>query len=198
MRTALSMSICMLLLPGCLFPSFDHIQGGERPKDGGGETTDSTPTEVTSKTVDVTADASTEAQVAAPVSHPSVDASADAAAKAPPTITCGASECPVAAGSYCCAGYSPPKEHACERESGQGSNWCVAGVAHALFCDERSDCAAGQFCVHRDDLAGGIARCEVPAAQARVLCKSDDDCPNGRKCSNATVDDDVSNRVCAP
>lgn len=61
----------------------------------------------------------------------------------------------------------------------------TACVDLPVFCDGPEDCAAGQQCCFEPEPEVG-ARCvaegECTGAEAEVVCRADDDCPEGQSC----------------
>jgi hypothetical protein len=197
MRIAISMLTGALLITGCIFPSFDNMQNGERSK-GDGAATETSPTDSQSVT-NADLDASPDASPVAVTSSP--DAGADAAPdviEAPPPgagkIACGSSECTVGSDNYCCAGYGAPS-FSCKNDNTFLAGACAGGDAHALFCDEKADCPSGQICCDQPDGIGTVAQCSTTCGGGKVLCKTDKDCPTGKTCTGS-LDSDVPNKVC--
>jgi hypothetical protein len=195
MRTALSVVVGTLLVTGCIFPSFDDMQGGERRKNGD-PVADSNPTDTTAKSAEVSAtatDAATDSPVVVTSADASVDAAPDVATAAPvPKITCGASECPVSSKSYCCAGHdSLPNKSSCQNnDTFDGEFGCSNGFGWALFCDDKADCPNGQLCCVFDRGQRGVAQCAT-SCPGVILCKTAGDCPNGQACNGGPLETDV-------
>lgn len=160
MRNALSMLLGTLLVTGCIFPSFDDMQGKDTGQKDEGSTTEAAPTEVKSGDVP---DASPD--VAVVIQSPDatatvVDASPDVATKSPGAgkIACGTEQCPVAANSHCCADYVNPQFYCASPSHTIG--WCTGGGGRALFCDEKADCPDAQVCCEKGDVSSCSATCD--------------------------------------
>src|SRR5687768_11769437 len=106
MRTAITTLLGAMFVTGCIFPSFDNMQGGAGSEKEPAEVERSADTSATE--IVTTSDASPDAAAVVP-SQP--DASADATpdvVKVSPgagKIACGSEQCPVAPNSHCCADY---------------------------------------------------------------------------------------------
>lgn len=203
MRLAIATLLGTSLVTGCIFPSFDNMQNGAR-SDRNGEreqetdsTTDKSPAEVTATKL-ASADASSDASASATPAQTTTDASPDVVVETPPPgagkVSCGSSDCTVSANVYCCAGYASPSASCRNDDSFDDVFGCANGIAHALYCDERADCPAGQVCCDTDQGSGTVAKCATSCG-GRVLCKEDRDCPTGKKCTGS-LDNDVPNKVC--
>lgn len=158
MRTALSMLLGALLVTGCIFPSFDDMQGSKNDV----PSIEAQPTGVMNADAGGAAPDSSAITQPSPSPDPSPDAAADAAvvAKSPGAgkIACGAALCPVAANSHCCAGYVNP-EFYCSSPS-HTIGWCTGGGGRALFCDEKADCPASQVCCEKGDTTTCSSSCD--------------------------------------
>lgn len=161
-----------LLATGCLFPSFDDMRGA--PADARSETNATGAGGPKAGAEDEPSGGGD----AGGATTTSADASTDAPAETPGTIACGGSSCPVAPGSYCCAGFQfgstcgePGGEDAC-RNLGQG---------HVLTCDDDTDCTGGRVCCLVD--GAKTSTCSATCS-GRVLCSpASPSCPAGQACT---------------
>jgi hypothetical protein len=164
MRTALSVLVATLLVTGCIFPSFDGMQGGS-PAKADVPTTETNPAETASIGIDGSARDSSSPS-SAPSSAPAkgsdvpTDAGAADVAQTSPgagKIACGTEQCPVGTNSHCCANYFDTQFYCSMPSHTEG--WCTGGGGRVLYCDERADCPTGQVCCQKGDVTSCSASC---------------------------------------
>ena len=173
MRTTISLLLGALFVSGCLFPSFDDMQGG---RNGG----------IAAKSEPNATDSNETVPSSQPPQSTATDAgSTDAATTTTPTsnapraIACDgdAGVCPADGRSFCCATMGGPS---CQGPGTEGFCTSVEG-GKILRCDDRADCPTGNVCCF---LGGAKEAACMPSCAGALLCSKDDPtCPAGKSCT---------------
>lgn len=174
MRTFVSISLGTLLVTGCLFPSFDDMQGGTK-----GEITprsESAPAQSPASEGSETIDASSEAMPDATAEAPKTPAAQTAG-----VLRCetDAGVCPADGQSFCCATFGGPS---CQGPGTEGFCKGFPENGDLLRCDGNDDCpaSAGICCF----VASAKEAACTASCGGRVLCtKENPKCPAGQSCT---------------
>jgi hypothetical protein len=177
MRTALSMLLGTLLITGCIFPSFDEMQGGQKGAIAakGDDVTDSTGTSPPPLT-SATSAAADAADAASPDATPG--------AKTGGVIACGTSpdggapvQCSIAGGKGCCTTIGGP-----DCQDNAALAFCHSPQGGSILrCDDKDDCSGADVCCF---LAGAKEAACSPSCTGAVLCTKDNpQCPAGKACT---------------
>lgn len=152
---------CLLLLGGCLFPSFDRLEGDRAPG---------------------SADASTKAahtdpSTAADGNDGGGDATSSDGSTAPkPSVACGDSSCDATV-DHCCFTLGGAD---CQPHDSAATCGAQAGSGDVVACDGAEDCTGGQICCY----ANSVASCQASCPSGKVLCNGPDHpCPGGTSCT---------------
>lgn len=174
-RAAIAILFGAVLVTGCLFPSFDGMQGGQRAP---GPNDDPNATAQGDASTTVGSSGVTTSSTPLDASTAPIDAGVDATAKAPATIACADEVCPVGDDNFCCSAWGG----GCGKgQSGPNGRTACGGTLRQLDCDETSDCATGVCCFIDEQ---NRASCRADCAGGKVLCnKSAPSCPGAQTCT---------------
>lgn len=185
-RTAVSFVVGAALVTGCLFPSFDGMQGGKpggiaaKGDDNITETTETSPatsttgttgttTTTTSTTPDASVDAGTLDAVAPAKTGGKVRCGRDRDGGAPVECAIGVEGCCTTIGGPDC-------------QNDMELAWCHSPQGGSILrCDDKDDCSGSEVCCW----LGGLkeAAC-APSCAGAVLCdKANPRCPGTQACT---------------
>lgn len=193
MRTALSLLLGTLFVTGCIFPSFDGMQGEKgsiapRTEDDATEGNGDSSTNTGATPND-------DGGIANPNPSPAADGSvqndgASTADAGPRTIACGGATCPVGGGAFCCAGYGSCGENA------DGQMPCSGlGNGRVLECDDNDDCGGGQVCCYVE--ANKKSSCQTSCTTGAILCNAASPrCPGAMQCNGTLTTSAFTSSKC--
>lgn len=177
-KIALSLFSASLFVTGCLFPSFDDMQGTASATDPKAESNATQAPDAKTTTISTPgAGASGSGGAANAPSSNAADASTPIEAGPRPvaSIKCGTATCSGAT-QFCCGtngwgGFC--------KDLGQESQ-CTGDSGDALHCDDNADCGTGEVCCLG---AARTATCGTSCSGGKVLCRGNAGCPTGQSCT---------------
>lgn len=177
-KTSLSIFAGALFVTGCLFPSFDDMQSGQKgaiaPRSDD-EINQSQNGTTPSADAGSTSDSGT---TPTPSPTPVTDGGVEASVTSVSSIACGNEAClGTSVAPFCCSHGTGALE--CTDNAGAGA--CEFFGGHVLACDDSDDCTGGQVCCW----SGSSSTCRAASECTGVeLCKTAaPKCTGGKQCT---------------